>query len=66
LLTFVAASAVAGENDAATRIAAIEARIGGRIGVAALDTTNSNRLNIGRTSDFRCAARSNFSRQRPY
>src|SRR2546430_15310192 len=30
LLTFLAASAVAGENDAATRIAAVEARIGGR------------------------------------
>jgi len=43
-LTFLAASAVAGENDAATRIAAIEARIGGRIGVAALDTTNSKQV----------------------
>src|SRR5207248_394273 len=38
------ASAVAGENDAPTRIAAIEARIGGRIGVAALDTTNSKQV----------------------
>src|SRR5947207_3094536 len=44
LLTFVAANAVAGENDAATRIAAIEARIGGRIGVAALDTGNSKHV----------------------
>src|SRR5437763_7128300 len=44
LLTFLAASAVAGENDAATRIAAIEARIGGRIGVAALDTASSKHL----------------------
>src|SRR5881227_1207462 len=44
LLTFVAANAVAVENDAATRIAAIEARIGGRIGVAALDTTNSKQV----------------------
>src|SRR5947207_6914306 len=44
LLTFVAANAVAVENDAATRIAAIEARIGGRIGVAALDTGNSKHV----------------------
>ncbi|HEU5312778.1 MAG TPA: serine hydrolase, partial [Candidatus Udaeobacter sp.] len=44
LLTFLAASAASGENDAATRIAAIETRIGGRIGVAALDTGNSKRI----------------------
>ena len=44
LLTFLAASAVAGENDAASRIAAIEARIGGRIGVAALDTGNTKHV----------------------
>jgi beta-lactamase class A len=44
LLTFLAASAASGENDAAIRIAAIEARIGGRIGVAALDTANSKRV----------------------
>jgi beta-lactamase class A len=44
LLTFLAASAASGENDAATRIAAIETRIGGRIGVAALDTGNSKRV----------------------
>jgi beta-lactamase class A len=44
LLTFVAASAASGENDATTRIAALETRIGGRIGVAALDTSNSKRL----------------------
>ena len=44
LLTFLAASAVAGENDAATRIAAIETQVGGRIGVAALDTTNSKQV----------------------
>jgi beta-lactamase class A len=44
LLTFLAASAASRENDAATRIAAIEARIGGRIGVAALDTSNGKRL----------------------
>jgi beta-lactamase class A len=43
-LTFLAASAVSGENDAVARIAGIEARIGGRIGVAALDTSNSKRL----------------------
>lgn len=44
LLTFLAASPAPGENDAAARIAAIETRIGGRIGVAALDTSNSKRL----------------------
>ena len=44
MLTFLAASAVAGENDAATRIAAIETQVGGRIGVAALDTTNSKQV----------------------
>ena len=44
MLTFLAASAVAGENDAATRIAAVEARIGGRIGVAALDTGNTKHV----------------------
>src|SRR5512133_3531200 len=43
-LTFLAASAVAGENHAATRIAAIETRIGGRIGVAALGTANSKQI----------------------
>jgi beta-lactamase class A len=41
LLTFLVTSAASGENDAATRIAAIETRIGGRIGVAAIDTGNS-------------------------
>src|SRR5437016_3695638 len=44
LLTFLAARAVGGENDAVARIAAIEARIGSRIGVAALDTTNSKHV----------------------
>ena len=44
LLIFLTASAAFGENDAATRIAAIEKRIGGRIGVATLDTSNRKRL----------------------
>jgi hypothetical protein len=44
LLTFLAVSAASGENDAVTRIAAIEARIGGRIGIAALNTGSGNRL----------------------
>ena len=44
LLAFLAASAASGENDAAARIAAIETRIGGRIGVAALDTSNDKHL----------------------
>lgn len=45
LLTSLAASAALGENDATARIAAIETRIGGRIGVAALDTGNDKHLN---------------------
>src|SRR5438876_12238742 len=44
LLAFLAANAAAAENDAAARVAAIEARIGARIGVAALDTSNGKRL----------------------
>jgi beta-lactamase class A len=40
LLTFLAASAASGKDNAATRIAAIETRIG----VAALDTSNSKRV----------------------
>jgi beta-lactamase class A len=44
LLAFLAASATSGENDAATRIAAIETRIGGRVGVAAIDTSNDKHL----------------------
>ena len=44
LLTFLAASAASGENDAATRMAAIETRIGGRIGAFALDTANNKHV----------------------
>jgi beta-lactamase class A len=44
LLTFLAASAASGENDATARIAVIETRIGGRIGVAALDTGNDKHV----------------------
>ena len=44
LLAFLAASAASGKNDAAARIAAIETRIGGRIGVAAVDTSNNKHL----------------------
>jgi beta-lactamase class A len=44
LLTFLAAGAACGENDAATRIVAIETRIGGRIGMAALDTSHGKRV----------------------
>jgi beta-lactamase class A len=43
-LAFLTASAASGENDTAARIAAIETRIGGRIGVAALDTSTSKRI----------------------
>jgi beta-lactamase class A len=44
LLTFLAAIAAHSETDAANRIAAIESRVGGRIGVSALNTNNSKRL----------------------
>ena len=44
MLAFLAASAASGENDAAARIAPIEAWMGGRIGVAAFDTSNSKHL----------------------
>jgi beta-lactamase class A len=44
LLTFLAGNAASAENDAANRIAAIEARMGGRIGVAVLDTGSRKRL----------------------
>ena len=44
LLTFLAASAASGGKDAAARITAIETRIGGRIGVAAVDTSNDKHL----------------------
>ncbi|MBO0695040.1 MAG: class A beta-lactamase, partial [Verrucomicrobia bacterium] len=44
-LAFLAVNGAAlGENNAAARIAAIETRIGGRIGVAALDSSNGNRF----------------------
>jgi beta-lactamase class A len=52
LLAFLTASAASGEKDAAARIAAIEARIGGRIGVAALDTSNSKRLDYRQEERF--------------
>src|SRR5262249_6312829 len=44
LLAFLAGSAASAENDAAGRVAVIEARIGGRIGVTALDTTSGKRF----------------------
>ena len=44
MLTFLAASAASAENDPANRIAAIETQVGGRIGMAALDTTNSKQV----------------------
>jgi beta-lactamase class A len=44
LLIFLTASVAFGENDAASRIAAIEKRIGGRIGAATLDTSNGKHL----------------------
>lgn len=44
LLAYLTASAASGKDDAAARVAAVETRIGGRIGVAALDTSNSKRV----------------------
>ncbi len=52
LLALFAGSAASGENDSAARIAAIEARIGGRIGVTALDTGNSRRLDYRQDERF--------------
>jgi beta-lactamase class A len=58
LLAFLTASAASGKDDGATRIAAIETRIGGRIGVAALDTSNSKRVDY--RADERFAMCSTF------
>jgi len=44
LLALLAGSAASAENDAAARIAAIEARIGGRIGMAAADVDDGKRV----------------------
>ena len=52
LLVLFAGSAASGENDSAARIAAIQARIGGRIGVTALDTGNSRRLDYRQDERF--------------
>jgi beta-lactamase class A len=51
-LILLAASAASGENDAAARIAAIETRIGGRIGVAVLDISNSKRIDYRANERF--------------
>jgi beta-lactamase class A len=51
LLAFLAASATSGENAPATQIAAIEARIGGRIG-AAVDTSNDKHLDYRAEEQF--------------
>jgi beta-lactamase class A len=51
-LILLAASAASGENDAAARVAAIEKRIGGRIGVAVLDISNSKRINYRANERF--------------
>jgi beta-lactamase class A len=45
LVLLLVASVAEARSDAANQIAAIEARVGGRIGVAALDTGNGKRLN---------------------
>jgi beta-lactamase class A len=51
-LILLAASAASGENDAAPRIAVIETRIGGRIGVAVLDISNSKRIDYRANERF--------------
>src|SRR6266545_3569450 len=52
LLAFLTASAASGKDNAATRIAAIETRAGGRIGVAALDTSNGKRIDYRQEERF--------------
>jgi beta-lactamase class A len=44
LVCLLAASVAGARSDAANQVAAIEARVGGRMGVAALDTGNGKRL----------------------
>jgi beta-lactamase class A len=65
LLTFLAVSAASGENDAVTRIAAREARIGGRIGIAALNTGSGNRLDYRAEERFPMCSTFKFSQPRP-
>jgi len=45
LVLLLAVDAAGARSDAANQIAAIEARVGGRMGVAALDTGSGKRLN---------------------
>ncbi|HZS17209.1 MAG TPA: class A beta-lactamase [Candidatus Udaeobacter sp.] len=52
LLLLLTPAALAAEQDAAKRIASIETRIGGRIGVAALDTSNNKRIEHRATERF--------------
>jgi beta-lactamase class A len=52
LLILLAVSAASGQNDGTARIAAIETRIGGRIGVAALDTGDGKRLDYRQDERF--------------
>ena len=65
LLTFLAVSAASGENEAVTRIAAREARIGGRIGVAAFDTSNNKHLAYRADERFPMCSTFKFSQPRP-
>jgi len=60
LLTLLAASAASAENDPADRIAAIETRIGGRIGVAAVDTSNDKHLDYRAEERFPMCSTFNF------
>jgi beta-lactamase class A len=52
LLAFLTASAASGKDDTAIRIAVIETRIGGRIGVAALDTSTNKRIDYRQDERF--------------
>jgi len=59
LLLLLAASTPVSTSDFANRILSIEKRTGARIGVAALDTGSSKRLDYRRKNVSRCAARLN-------
>ena len=63
-LAFLAGSAAFAENDPATRIAAIETRVGGRIGVAAFDTSNDKRLDYRAEERFPDVQHVQISRSR--
>jgi beta-lactamase class A len=52
LVWLLAANVAGARSDAANQVAAIEARVGGRMGVAALDTGSGKRLDYGADERF--------------